>query len=348
MPNQKKIIQKYEVKHTVNLYQVQKEVEMILRLPEQEIISIAKGLSKATVNKSAVLKAKLDLAQKKLQRALGDTFKKYGDQSARLSDEKIKELLYDAFRKPAADIIVAKEFATGSEVSANIFKRRAKEGFDLSDRVWKLTKQKRFELDNAVKTAINQGTPAKDLAKTIQKYLREPDRVFRRVKDENGNLVESESRKEYKPGKGVYKSSEANAMRLARNEVNIAYRSADFERWQTMDMIKGIEVKLSNRHPVYDICDDLKGKYPKDFKFTGWHPQCLCHAEPILITDKELNKYEDYLLGITDKQPTFTNVSTVPEGLKSWMSDNKDRINGWKSKPYWMADNKSYLEASKR
>ena len=22
----------------------------------------------------------------------------------------------------------------------------------------------------------------------------------------------------------------------------------------------------------HDICDDLKGRYPKDFKFTGWHP----------------------------------------------------------------------------
>ena len=38
----------------------------------------------------------------------------------------------------------------------------------------------------------------------------------------------------------------------------------------------------------FDICDELKGDYPKDFKFTGWHPHCRCYATPLLKTPEEL------------------------------------------------------------
>ena len=59
----------------------------------------------------------------------------------------------------------------------------------------------------------------------------------------------------------------------------------------------GIEVHLSNNHTCmghkgklildfHDICDELQGRYPKDFKFTGWHPHCRCYATTIFKTDE--------------------------------------------------------------
>ncbi|MDR0754714.1 MAG: hypothetical protein LBF04_04920, partial [Prevotellaceae bacterium] len=71
----------------------------------------------------------------------------------------------------------------------------------------------------------------------------------------------------------VYRSSFKNARRLTATETNIAYRAADYERMQDFDFVVGIEINLSNNHtlngkPFTDMCDDLKGKYPKDFKFT--------------------------------------------------------------------------------
>ena len=44
--------------------------------------------------------------------------------------------------------------------------------------------------------------------------------------------------------------------------------TADYERWQQLDFVVGIEIKLSNNHtlngmPFTDICDKLKGRYPK-------------------------------------------------------------------------------------
>lgn len=55
----------------------------------------------------------------------------------------------------------------------------------------------------------------------------------------------------------------------------MAYRKAEQERWKSFDFVVGYEVKITqNGKHVEDICDCLKGKYRKDFKFMGWHPQC--------------------------------------------------------------------------
>lgn len=40
-------------------------------------------------------------------------------------------------------------------------------------------------------------------------------------------------------------------------------------------------------------CDTLQGRYPKDFKWTGWHPFCRCFATAITASEKERDKYWD-------------------------------------------------------
>lgn len=92
--------------------------------------------------------------------------------------------------------------------------------------------------------------------------------------------------KAYHPGRGVYRSSARNAQRLARTEINMAYRKAEQERWKSFDFVVGYEVKTTqNGRHVEDICDCLAGKYRKDFKFLGWHPMCMCYSIPILKTE---------------------------------------------------------------
>lgn len=56
-----------------------------------------------------------------------------------------------------------------------------------------------------------------------------------------------------------------------------------------MDFILGYEIKLSHSHPCHDICEDLKGKYPKDFKWTRWHPNDLCYV--ITISKKGIKEW---------------------------------------------------------
>ncbi|MBQ1275908.1 MAG: hypothetical protein IIY15_01710, partial [Flavobacteriales bacterium] len=54
--------------------------------------------------------------------------------------------------------------------------------------------------------------------------------------------------------------------------------------------VMGYEVDVSptdkyGRTRTVDICDHMKGEYPKDFKFTGWHPNCRCVIHPIIPDD---------------------------------------------------------------
>lgn len=155
------------------------------------------------------------------------------------------------------------------------FQQRKAGGMNLSQRVWNLSEQYKTELEESISAAIEPGTSAIELAAEIKKYLNEPDKRFRRVRDKFGELQLSANAKAYHPGQGVYRSSARNAQRLARTEINMAYRAAEQERWKSFDFVVGYEVKITqNGKHVEDICDCLKGKYRKDFKFMGWHPSC--------------------------------------------------------------------------
>ena len=130
------------------------------------------------------------------------------------------------------------------------------------------------------------------ISQDIRQLLNEPNRRFRRVRDANGKLVPSQPMKDYHPGQGVYRSSYKNALRLAATKTNKALRTADYERWQNMDFVTGIEVERSpTNHGPCPVCDAKAGKYPKDFKFTGWHPHCICVATPIMMDHEEFAEW---------------------------------------------------------
>jgi hypothetical protein len=153
----------------------------------------------------------------------------------------------------------------------------------------------------------------------------------------------------------VYRSSYKNAMRLARTETNMAYRTSDHTRWLQMDFVVGIEIRLSNNHtlngrPFYDICDELKGKYPKTFKFTGWHPQCRCFATSILKTREEMKADNERIMNGEELTTDSVNsVTDVPENFKGWVEENAARIakaGNKSSLPYFMADNGTFDKAT--
>ena len=169
------------------------------------------------------------------------------------------------------------------------FQDRKIGGMGLSDRVWKYTGKIKGDMELALDLGLGEGKSAAALSRDVRRFLKEPDRLYRRVRDEKGVLRLSKSAANYHPGQGVYRSSYKNAIRLTATETNMAYRSADYERVQSLDFVLGIEVHLSNNHtcldskgvpqPFHDICDELEGRYPKDFKFVGWHPNCRCYIK---------------------------------------------------------------------
>lgn len=267
----------------------------------------------------------------------------------------------------------ARYFLRNKEAMDAFFARKTgEEGLNLSQKVWKYNGMFKEELENTLDLAIGEGTPANRLATKIKGYLQEPDKFYRRFRvkigeDENGNPIygriwkrriwdkESESYKwvnddpkKYHPGQGVYRSSYRNAQRLARTETNIAYREADFTRWQQLDFVVGVEIKLSNNHPVWDICDDLKGVYPKGFKWVGWHPNCRCYMVPVLAKEEELDQMLDKILNGEDPGSVVTDSpKDLPDQFQTWVKDNEERYAKAEAKgtlPYFIRDNKKAVE----
>ncbi|MDR1337149.1 MAG: hypothetical protein LBK22_10005, partial [Tannerella sp.] len=138
--------------------------------------------------------------------------------------------------------------------------------FNLSARVWNLSGNFKDEIQRIIDTGIREGLSADNLSKRVRQYLNEPEKLFRRVRDAEGSLTLSRAAKDYHPGRGVYRSSYKNAMRLVRTETNMAYHGQAYMRWQQLDFIVGFRVVLSDEHPETDICDELEGEYPKEFK----------------------------------------------------------------------------------
>ena len=224
----------------------------------------------------------------------------------------------------------------------NAFIARKEAGMNLSRRVWNLTQQFKSEMELALELGMGEGKSAAALSRDVRKYLVEPNKLFRRVRDKSGALRLSKAAAAYHPGQGVYRSSYKNVLRMTATENNIAYRTADHNRWQALPFVIGIEIHISNNHPTEDICDLFDGKrFPKDFKFTGWHPWCRCYAVSVLASQEEMDAYTTAIMNGKDVSHwKFTGqVEKMPKEFNKWMKDNKARIENATSMPYFIKDN---------
>lgn len=238
------------------------------------------------------------------------------------------------------------------------FKERTDAGMDLSQRVWDFVKHDRQKLEWALGLGLAEGKSAAALSRDVRQYLNEPNKLFRRVRDKHGNLVLSKAAQAYHPGQGVYRSSYKNALRLAVTETNMAYRTADHTTWSKMPFVIGIEIKLSAIHatsdiqgkkyprPYADMCDELAGVYPKEFKFTGWHPHCRCYVVTKLASRQEMDEYSQ-LSDEQQKNYHFKDeVREAPKAYNDWIQKNQERIENAKSIPYFIKENPHYTDAA--
>lgn len=201
------------------------------------------------------------------------------------------------------------------------FQKRSISGLSLSDRIWNITQDLRAQLTATIATAIQNGTSASNLARQVQSLIAKPDTVQRPYPTIHDN--------------------HAITMRLARSEINMAYRTAEQTRWRQLDFVVGYQILLSHRHPKTDICDRLKGKYPKDFVWTGWHPCDLCFCIPILKSEKELWSVDYDDLFSTE---SVNEITDTPSTFKAYINSNKEKIKNMTSKPYFISDNPKYID----
>lgn len=298
------------------------------------------------LNKFPNYKADIDEMMDWFAKSLRLTIEEGNEKGWKLSNEKNDRIVDRLLGKTEIPEDRLKSMKSPNLKALNAFQTRKTAGMNLSDRVWKITEQLKGEIELALELGIGEGKSAAQMSRDVRKYLREPNKLFRRVRDEKGVLRLSKAAKNYHPGRGVYRSSYKNAIRLTGTENNMAYRTADHERWNQLDFVIGIEVKLSNNHtmngrPFVDICDDLKGVYPKTFKFIGWHPMCRCFAVPKLASIEEFAEYQKELMkgGDVSKIKFNGEVKEMPENFKTWVLDNRMRYETAKNKPYFIAQN---------
>ena len=253
----------------------------------------------------------------------------------------------------------------------NAFIRRKTAGMNLSERIWKPVRQLKEEMEIALTVSIGEGESAASTSRKVKQYLNDPDLMFRRFRyktgeDAEGNpiygrkwkkRVQTEDgryrfvdydRDSYKVGPGRYKSATRNAMRVTRTETNMAYRMSDHDRWQRLDFVIGQRIKASKNHKEKDLCDDLAGDYPKDFTFTGWHPQCMCYCTPIMLEPKEVFRMSRAKLEGKPLNPSRGPLTEYPEGFSKWVAGNSKYIARKRAEgkePYFVRDNKGIVDA---
>ena len=264
-------------------------------------------------------------------------------------------------------IRVARDTAAATFIANRL---KAKNGLNLAQTVWNYCQQTKSEFEmamsNTIADGIKKGSSAEEVGKSIRKYLNDPDMMYRRYHtikvQKNGKkkdvvtwrrrrIIDGKVRFVEEPlekvGMGVYRSARKNALRVARTEINSAYHKARNERWQNEPFVIGQYIHVSPQHNIDDICNDLEGRYPKDYVWISWHPQCICTSDPITIQGDEKKEFYKRLMAGEDMSNYVSPfaVLTMPEKYNQYIKDNSEAIvkAGMRGKLAWhLQDNTKY------
>lgn len=101
------------------------------------------------------------------------------------------------------------------------------------------------------------------------------------------------------------------AQRIIRTEMARAYSDGFVAKMDADDDVSAVRLKLSTRHPVFDICDffadaDMyglgKGVYPKDkAPPIPLHPHCMCRLEEVFSWEIDASKAKNQVKQAGDK-----------------------------------------------
>lgn len=352
---------RYEARHIRNVEAYKREVQKIFDEATKEALRMGIRFDADTSKPFSfddypATKRKFEALMAKMHQRLIAVVRNGVDSEYELAQDSAGAQIRSVF--PALSAIqISEQLRRLANINAKAaFEQRRKRGLGLSDKVWQYTGQYKQELEMALDIGIGEGKSAQALSREVRRYLKQPNMLFRKVRDKHGVLHLSKRAKAYHPGRGVYRSSVKNALRMVATETNIAYRSADYLNTKASPWIVGIRIVLSNNHtckdsqgvaqPFTDICDKLAGRYPKDFKFTGWHPNCRCHIEYIHKTDAEVER--DTRRMLRGEKPIEAHesknyVGELPKSFKDWYDSNKERISRSKTTPYFIEDNKKLI-----
>lgn len=174
------------------------------------------------------------------------------------------------------------------------------DGLNLSQRIWRLEQGGMQTIRNTVAGAMAERTSALELAQRLEGELNAGEEWPRWSR---ARLSKMDARERAQDTAGLLRSARDvpeggsrgisyNALRLARNEIQIANHAVTSDIAQNFPGIVGRKVVLSPSHPKIDICDELAsgGPYEKTANFLPAHVQCLCRWEEVLMPPSDFAK----------------------------------------------------------
>jgi hypothetical protein len=229
------------------------------------------------------------------------------------------------------------------------------DGLNLSQRIWRLEQGGMQSIRNTIATGMAQRTSAVELAQQLEEQLAAGQDWPRWTR---ARLSKMDARERAQDTKGLLRSARDvpeggsagisyNALRLARNEIQIANHAVTSDIAIHSPWVTGRKVMLSPAHPKSDICDDYAagGPYDKTANFLPLHPQCLCRWEEVLMPPSDCaRQMRGWVAGENDFLDDYSSwlgqrsFSPIPEPLsiaaaqelfeamQMWLDGNTDAM----------------------
>jgi len=214
-----------------------------------------------------------------------------------------------AFFKPQLDAVLA---ATADRVYGD--------GFKLSQRIWNLDEDSRRGLQRIISEALATGNSAWNVAPRLEQYLGAGQECPRWTRRRLYGLTKSDiaagDATGLVAGSPCASSGVAyNALRLARNEIQIVHAAATDAVMARQPWVTGEKINLSPSHPPLSCrCEDIArggdkgdGVYPKGEITLPLHVQCLCFKTAELLPEAEFTRR---LRGWRDNSATWPELNT--------------------------------------
>lgn len=225
----------------------------------------------------------LDLFQRELKRLLPKQFR-YKRAEYKFNYNQLLKKVGDKWRSA----IIVNEFA-----SKWYTRKYYNDGLSLSDRVWKYANESAQKIQNQIALNLRLGNSALNTARQIQEANEQIVRIPKYLQKQI-DLLDNKNLASNLIDNYVKKTLHYNAMRVARTEINNAWKGSYKEKMDQLDFVENVKWNLSRSHKEPCNCEtyasqDLYGLgpgiYPKNavpHNGLSAHPNCLCNITMIL------------------------------------------------------------------
>lgn len=183
-----------------------------------------------------------------------------------------------------------------SAATRNWLKYVVEDGLTLSDRIWRDVSKFKRVMENTIARNIQMGRSADSLATQMLEFTKQQENIPKKVINYVKNLAPQDAQAAIR--KYMKKRMKYNATRVARTEIQRAYRMSYIEQAKKLSFVEGIKWNRSLTEFDCAICDQLAnqdlyglgpGVYPAAEAPVMPHPHCRCHLTSVL---KPLKKEE--------------------------------------------------------